>query len=174
MADRPSVLGVATYRDVESAVADFTEMHPSDQVDERPVAAALVVKGPDGKLRIDRYDTSTLRPWGGALLGGALAVVAAPLAIQPLSDVATKDGTWAGVGGIVGHFWHHIAKRQLLRMSELLESGQAALVVVAIDRTAPDVDAMLLNSTETIVAETDGGDLEQAYLEALAQERQSS
>ena len=35
--------------------------------------------------------------WGGALIGGALAVVAAPLAIAPLSVVATQDGD-AGPG----------------------------------------------------------------------------
>ena len=47
-----------------------------------------------------------------------------------------KDTTWAGVGGIVGYFWHNIPKRQLQRMSDLLESGQAALVVVALDHSA--------------------------------------
>ena len=100
------------------------------------VAAAVLVKGIDGKLQVDRYDTTaTHRSWGCALLGSALAVVAAPLAVVPLSGVATQDGTWAGVGGIVEHFWHNIPKGQLLRMSDLLESGQAALVVVVIDHT---------------------------------------
>ena len=91
-----------------------------------------------------------------------------------MSVVATQDGTWAGVGGIVGYFWHNIPKGQLLRMSDLLESGQAALVVVAVDHTATDIEALLQNATETIVAETDGGDIEQAYEEALAREQQPS
>ena len=139
MADRPTVLGVATYPDTGSAVADLRAVSGIDRRTVDHVAAAVLVKGLDGKLHLDRHDTTAADlAWGGALVGGALAVVAAPLAIAPLSDVATQDATWAGVGGIVGYFWHNIPKGQLLRMSDLLESGQAALVVVALDHTATD------------------------------------
>ena len=109
----------------------------------------MLVKAIDGKLRVDRHDTTARdRAWGGALVGGALAVVAAPLAIEPLSVVATQDGTWAGVGGIVGHFWNNIPKGQLLRMSDLLESGQAALVVVASINRDRTIEALLQNATD--------------------------
>ena len=129
----------------------------------------------DGKLHLDHHETTAASPaWGGALVGGALAVVATPLAIAPLSDIATQDTTWAGVGGIVGFFWHNIPKGQLLRMSDLLESGQAALVVVALDQSATTIEALLRNATEAIVAETDGGDIEMAYEEALAREQRPS
>ena len=111
---------------------------------------------------------------GGALVGGALAVVAAPLAIAPLSVAATQDTTWAGVGGIVGYFWHNIPKGQLLRMSDLLESGQAALVVVVLDRTATEIEALLTHATESVVAETDGGDIAVAFEEAIGREQQTS
>ena len=172
MADRPTVLGVATYSDQAAAVADFGAVrgvHHEGQADH--VAAAVLVKAIDGKLRVERqYTTATVR-WGGALVGAALAVVAAPLAIEPLSVVATHDGTWAGVGGIVGHFWNNIPKSQLLRMSDLLESGQAALVVVAVDHREADVEALMQNATDRIVSETDGGDLEQAYEDAVALEQ---
>ena len=108
------------------------------------VAAAILVKGGDGKLHLDHHDTTAADlEWGGALVGGALAVVAAPLAIAPLSVAATRNTTWAGAGGIVGYFWHNIPKGQLLRMSDLAESGQAALVVVVLDHTATDIEALL-------------------------------
>jgi uncharacterized membrane protein len=171
MADRPTVLGVATYPDEVAAEADFRavwRIHHEGELDH--VAAAVLLKGIDGKLHIHRHDTTaTHLAWGGALVAGALAVVAAPLATVPLSCVATQDGTWAGVGGIVGHFWHNIPKSQLLRMSDLLESGQAALVVVAVGHTRTDIEAVLHNATATIVTETDGGDIEHAYEEARAQ-----
>ena len=104
----------------------------------RPVAAAVLVKGIDGKLRVHRDDTTTPDlSWCGALIGGALAVVAAPLAVAPLSVVASQDGSRAGIGGVVEYFWHHIPKSQLLQMSDLIESGQAALVIVAVDHRDP-------------------------------------
>ncbi len=176
MADRPTVLGVATYPDRDSAVADFRAVwavHDAGELD--LVAAAVLVKGTDGKLQVDQHDTTaTQRSWGCALVGSALAVVAAPLAVVPLSGVVPQDGTWAGIGGIVGHFWHNIPKRQLLQMSDVLESGQAALVVVAVDHTATDIEALLRKATATIVAETDAGDIERAYEEALTREQQPS
>lgn len=172
MADKPTVLGVATYPDEDAAGADYRAVWRAHHAGGSDlVAAAVLVKGIDGKLHVDRYDTTvTQGSWGCALVGSALAVVAAPLAVVPLSGVATQNGTWAGIGGIVGHFWHNIPKSQLLRMSDVLESGQAALVIVAVDRTATDVEALLQNATTTIVAETDAGDIERAYAEALAQE----
>lgn len=173
MADRPTVLGVATYADKDFAMADFRAVWAVRDAGELEfVAAAVLVKGTDGKMQVDRHDTTaTQRSWGCALIGGALAVVAAPLAVVPLSGIATQDGTWAGIGGIVGHFWHNIPKSELLRMSDVLDSGQAALVVVAVDHTAADIEALLQNATTTIVAETDAGDIELAYEEALAREQ---
>ena len=53
MADRPTVLGVATYPDKDSAVADFRAVwgiHHEGKLDH--VAAAVLAKGIDGKLRI--------------------------------------------------------------------------------------------------------------------------
>jgi hypothetical protein len=171
MAERPTVLAVATYPDKSAAEADFRALwggHREGDIDH--VAAAVLEKGKDGKLHLDRHDSTAKDvAWGGALVGSALAVVAAPLAIVPLSVVTTQGVTWAGVFGIVGHFWHNIPKSQLLRMSELLESGQAALVIVAVDHTETDIAALLQNATESIVIETDGADIEQAYEEARLQ-----
>jgi hypothetical protein len=170
MAEKPTVLAVATYPDKAAAIADFEELwrlHHEGDVDH--VAVAVLEKGIDGKLRIDRQDTTAKDlAWGRALVGGALVVVAAPLAIVPLSVVTTQGATWAGVGGIVGHFWHNVPKGELRRMSDLLELGQAALVIVAVDHPGTDIEALLRNATEAIVTEADGGDIEQAYEEALA------
>jgi hypothetical protein len=139
------------------------------------VAAAILVKGIDGKLHLDHHDTTAAHlDWGGALVGGALAVVAAPLAIAPLSVAAAQDTTWTGVGGIVGYFWHNIPKGQLLRMSDLLESGQASLVVVVLDHPATEIEALFGNATKALVAETDGGDIELAYQQARSPSPQPS
>ena len=75
---------------------------------------------------------------------------------------------------ICGYFWHNIPKGRLQQMSDLLESGQAALVVVALDHAASTIEDELRNATRAIVAETDGGDIELAFEEALAREQRPS
>ena len=172
LADRPIVLGVATYASKDAAVADLRAVSGTDRQETLDhLAIALLVKGLDGELHLDQHETTAAHPaWGDALVVGALAVVAAPLAIVPLSDIATQDKTLAGVGGIVGFFWHNVPKGRLLQMSDLLESGQAGLVVVALDQSATQIEARLHRATEAIVVETDGGDIEEAYHEALTQE----
>ena len=102
------------------------------------------------------------------LVGGALAIIAAPLAIVALSGVAAQGATWPGIGGVVGFFWDNVPKSQLRRMSDLLELGQAALVIVAVDRAGADIEPLLQRATDKIVAQTESGDVVRAYERALA------
>jgi hypothetical protein len=53
------------------------------------VAAAVLEKDGNGKLKMDRSMAKHLA-WGGGLLGGALVVLAPPL----------------GAAALVGRFWH--------------------------------------------------------------------
>ena len=94
--------------------------------------------------------------------------MAAPLAIVALSGVAAQGATWPGIGGVVGYFWDHVPKGQLRRMSDLLELGQAALVIVAVDRAGTDIEPLLQRATDKIVVQTDSGDVVRAYDRALA------
>jgi hypothetical protein len=61
---------------------------------------------------------------------------------------------WTRVSVIAGHFWHDIPRAQLRRMSDLLEAGQAALVVVAAGPDGATIGACLANAGDTLV--TDG------------------
>lgn len=169
MSYQPSVLAVATYPYKEAAEKDFKAvwgLHHEGELDH--VAAALVVKTADGDLKIDRHDTTAKHlAWGGAVLGGALAVVAAPIALVPLSVIAVDGGVLAGAGGIIGHFHHNIPKEDLREMSDLLESGEAGLVIVAVDKKRTDVEPLLQHATKKIVSQIDQSDFEAAYNDAL-------
>ena len=170
MCDRPTVLAVAVYADKASAETDVAAVwgiHRSAGSDQ--LAAAILEKDADGRLRIDRLESTATDPaWGGVLVGGALAIMAAPLAIVALSGVAAQGATWPGIGGVVGYFWDHVPKGQLRRMSDLLELGQAALVIVAVDRAGTDIEPLLQRATDKIVVQTDTGDVVRAYDRALA------
>jgi uncharacterized membrane protein len=169
MSDQPVVLAVATYRSRAAAESDFDAVWGVKQ--ERgldQVAAAVLEKGANGELEMRRHDSTAKHlAWGGALLGGAITVVAAPLGIIVLAPVVASGAEWAGVGAIVGHFWHNIPRDDLRKMSDLLEDGQAALVVVAVGHAGKDITALLVHAAGTIVTATTRADFEADFATAV-------
>ena len=107
------------------------------------VAVAVLEKGADGALSLEHHEpVSADVAWAGALLGAALVVIAAPLGILLLATVVATRTAWAGAATLVDHFWHNIPRDELHQMSNLLEAGQAAVVIVAVGYRADDVRAL--------------------------------
>lgn len=171
MSDQPVVLAVATYPSKEAAEQDFDAVWGVKHEGELDhVAAAVLEKRADGQLDMQRHDSTAKHlAWGGALLGGALTVISAPLGVVYLGSVAATGGAWAGVGAIVGHFWHNIPKEDLRKMTDLLDAGQAALVVVAVDHTGEDINGLLNNATEKYVTASTRADFEADFNKALTE-----
>lgn len=153
MSDKPVTVAVATYADRDSAVKDYEAIRHvkrEGQIDH--LAIAVVEKDADGKLKIDRHDTSAHHlAWGGAILGATLAVVAPPLGFTTLVGVTSSAGVLAGAGGIIGHFHRNIPKATVKEMDDLLESGAAGLVVVAVNPKGADLDALLAGAQKKVV-----------------------
>jgi Protein of unknown function (DUF1269) len=173
MSDEPVVLAVATYPARADADHDFGAVLGGGQGGRLDrVAAAILEKGADGKLEVRRHGCTPEHPaYCDVLLGGALMVIAAPLGIAFLTPVVPTGAAWAGVGAIVDHFWHYIPRDALRRMSDLLESGQAALVVVAVNHLGVEVAALLSQSTNKISTDCIRADLE-ATLAATREPKQ--
>lgn len=171
MSDQPVVLAVATYPTKDAALQDFHAVRGVKHERELDhVAAAVLTKTADGKLEMDRHDSTAKHlAWGGALLGGALAVVAAPVGVVYLGTMAATGGALAGAGAIVGHFWHNIPKDDLRKMTNVLEAGEAALVVVAVDHTGEDISALLNNATEKHVQASTRADFEADFNKAVGE-----
>ncbi len=173
MSGKPVTVAVATYSDRDLAQQDYDAvrgMKHEGQIDH--LAIAMVEKDADGELQIERHDTSAKHlAWGGGVLGAALAVVSAPLGIVFLGPLAVTTAAWAGVGGLVGHFWKNIPKDLVRQMGDLLESGDSGLVIVAVNPQGADLNALLANAVSKIVAdnvEDPEGALEQAFENAEA------
>jgi len=117
-----------------------------------------VTKDADGKLDIDRHDSTTKHlAWAGA----GLAVVA--------PGVGLAAG--AGAGAIVGHFHHNIPKDKVREAGDLLESGSSGLIVVAVNKQGTDVEALLPNATKTSITQTTAGNLQTEIDKELAEAR---
>ena len=171
MTDRPVVMVVASYHSKTAAQSDFRALWTDQGPAPGPVAAALVEKGADGQLTIDRHRCPADHPaWNGPVLGSALTVVAAPVGIRFLVPVVDAGPDLGGVGALAGHFWNHVPKHQLRQMSELLETSQAALVVVAGDSPPDTIVAKLAGADDTVVACT-LADFDHAYSSGVEQAR---
>jgi hypothetical protein len=155
MADQPVVLAVASYPSRAVADRDFDALWSWQSVEEGDhVSAALVEKGSSGELEMNCQRSSAGGlVWGIALLGSALTTVAAPMGVSYLGSGLSSRAEWAGAAAIVGRFWHQIPRDKLRGMSNLLEAGQAGLVVVAVAHDSEQLMACLSGATSTVASE---------------------
>jgi hypothetical protein len=154
VSDQAVVIAVAGYPTRRAARRDFQAVCGFDHDERAHLAAAVVEKGADGQLAIERHKPLERIASGTALLGGALVVVAAPLGIKYLVSVLGTKVAWAGVGAVVAQFWNNVPKADLRRMTDLLEATQAALVVVALEQERGVITPLLTNASTSVVSAT--------------------
>jgi len=148
------VMAVAAYPSRAAAEYDFDGVQDAPRDRGLDVAAALLRKGADGRLTIERpAGTAEHLTRSGALLGAAMTVLAAPLGILFLAPHIGTVAAWTGIAATMGQLWHHIPKQHLRQMSDLLEAGQAALVVVGVDSAAEHISPLLANASSAIVTD---------------------
>jgi hypothetical protein len=158
MEDQPVVLAVASYASRAAAGTDFDSLwslEPLSRSDQ--LTAALLEKGSSGELEMNCHRIRAGAggfAWGIALLGGALTTVAAPVGVSYLASGLSSSAEWAGAAAVVGRFWNHIPRDQLRSMSNLLEAGQAGLVVVAVAHDSGPVLDCLSGATSRVVSES--------------------
>jgi uncharacterized membrane protein len=167
------VLAGASYASRDDAVEAFKIVWGARHQGEFDhMDVAVLAKDASGELQVERHDsTAKHMAWGGALIGAALCIVAPPVGI---AAVAAGAGALAGVGGIVGHFWNTISKEKLGEVSELLHSGEAALLIVAVNHKGTDISPLLENAEKKTVIETKAGDLDAAFDNALKKAQATS
>ena len=107
MVDRPVVMAVASYRSNATASSDFRTVCSGGAHPARRLAIAVVEKGADGQLTLERHHCTTGEPaWEGAVLGSALAVLATPIGMRFLVPVVERGAVLGGVGAIQGLLWN--------------------------------------------------------------------
>ncbi len=169
MGDQTVALAVATYASRAAAENDCNAVQSAKHGgDLDHVAGVVLEKSADGRLEIDRHDgTAKHHGWGGALIGGAITSSPPRSASSSSPRWWRPTPSWAGVADVVGHFWYNIPKDQLRRMSNLLEAGQAALVVTAVGHSGRDIASLLSNATNKIVADDTQADFEADFTKAI-------
>jgi uncharacterized membrane protein len=150
MSDRPVFIYAATYGDSDDAYADYEnllELHAEKLVGTYDVA--LVTKDADGKVHVKKHEKPTQHgAWGGIAVGAVVGILFPPSVIGA-----------AAVGGVVGALGGHLRKGMSRgdahELGELLEDGQAALIVIGESRLEEQLDKALTRAEKTIEKEID-------------------
>ncbi len=116
---------VGTYPSEEAARADYDvvkDLHAVGAVG--TYDAGVVTKDPDGNVHVNKDETATRHgAWGGAAVGAVVGILFPPAVIGAAVVGAT-------VGGVSGHLWKGMSRADVKEFGELIDAGQAALVIV--------------------------------------------
>jgi uncharacterized membrane protein len=126
--------------------------------------AAVVTKDNLGKVHVSKDEMATRHgAWGGAAAGAVVGILFPPAVIGTAL-------VGAAVGGISGHLWRGMSRADVKEFGELIDAGQAALVVVGEDKLGPAIDKAALRAERHVARELDvkPEDIDQAVREAAA------
>ena len=155
---------VGTYPDEMSARDDYEivkDLHAVGAVG--TYDASVVTKDDNGKVHVNKDETSTRHgAWGGAAVGAVVGILFPPSLIG-------SAVVGAGVGGVGGHLWKGMSRADVKEFGELIDAGQAALVIVGESTLESALDKAGLKAEKHMTKELDdvsSKDIDQAVQEA--------
>jgi uncharacterized membrane protein len=166
MSDRPVFIYAATYADQADAVADYDgliELHQAKLVGTYDVA--LVTKDSEGKVHVEKHEKPTQHgAWGGIAVGALVGVLFPPSII----GAAAVGGV---VGGVGGHLRKGISRGDAKELGDMLEEGEAALIVIGESRLEEQLDKALQHAVKSIEKEIDanGEEIKQELRQELGE-----
>jgi uncharacterized membrane protein len=157
---------IGTYPSQDAAEADcevVMDLHAAGVVGSFDVA--VVTKDDDGKVHEHKHEMATRHGgWGGAAVGALLGCLFPPAII-----VATAAG--AAVGAVSGHLWRGMSRKDCKELGEIIDDGQAALVIVGESTIEQAVDKAALKAEKQVAKELDvkPRDIDKAIEEAAGE-----
>jgi uncharacterized membrane protein len=122
----------------------------------------VVTKDDNGKVHVNKDETTTRHgAWGGAAAGAVVGILFPPSLIGSAI-------VGAGVGGIGGHLWKGMSRSDVKEFGELIDAGQAALVIVGETKIQAAIEKANLKAEKHVAKELDvsSKDLDQAVQDA--------
>jgi uncharacterized membrane protein len=111
--------------------------------------AAVVTKDFAGKVHVNKDEMATRHgAWGGAAAGAVVGILFPP-AIIGTAIVG------AAVGGVGGHLWRGMSRADVKELGEIIDDGQAALLIVGESKVQQAVDKAALKAEKHVARELD-------------------
>jgi len=141
---------IGTYPSEAAARADYDvvkELHLAGAVG--TYDAAVVTKDRDGKVHANKDEMATRHgAWGGAAAGAVVGI------LFPPSIIATAI-VGAAVGGVSGHLWRGMSRSDVKEFGEVIDEGEAALVIVGETTLQAALDKAVLKAEKQVAKELD-------------------
>jgi uncharacterized membrane protein len=156
---------VGTYPNETQARDDYQvvkDLHAAGAVG--TYDAAVVTKD-DGKVHVNKDELATRHgAWGGAAVGAAIGILFPPAVIGTAL-------VGAAVGGVGGHLWRGMSRADVKELGEVIDDGQAALVVVGESQLQQALDKAALRAEKHVAKELNvsAKDIDQAVRETAGQ-----
>ena len=143
-------LFIGTYPSEAAARADYDdvkELHSAGAVG--TYDAAVVTKDDAGKVHVNKDETATRHgAWGGAAVGAVVGILFPPAVIG-------SAVVGAAVGGVSGHLWRGMSRADVKEFGELIDAGQAALVIVGESTLQDALDKAELKAEKRVAKQLD-------------------
>ena len=138
-------LFIGTYADEAAARDDYAivkDLHAEDVVG--TYDAAVITKDASGKVHVNKDEMATRHGgWGGAAAGAVIGILFPPAIIGS----ALVGGA---IGGIGGHIWRGLSRSDVKELGELIDSGEAALMVVGASTLEAALDKAKLKAEKHV------------------------
>jgi uncharacterized membrane protein len=124
--------------------------------------AAVVTKDESGRVHVDKDETATRHgAWGGAAAGALIGILFPP-------SIIGSALVGAAIGGVSGHLWKGMSRTDVKEFGEVIDAGEAALVVVGETTVEDAIEKAELKAQRKVAKElqVDKGDVDKAVTEA--------
>ena len=150
MSDKPMFVYAASYASLDDAEADYDallDLHDADLVGTYDVA--IIDKDAEGKVHVTKHEKPTQHgAWTGAGVGAVIGILFPP-AILGAAAVG------AATGGLIGHLARGMSRSDMKEIGDLLDDGQAALIVVGHSKIGEQLDKDLQRAQKSVEKEID-------------------
>lgn len=164
MSDKTYVVYAAGYASKDDALADLEALKEiKSDGDIRDLTAAIVSVDEKGKMHVHETTHAGKVAAGVGIVAGAIIGAVFPPA--GMAVIAAAAGGAAGLGvvaGAIGHFAGGLSRKDMKELGEFLDIGEAAMIAVAVDAIATDIDAALTRATKKASRAVNKGDVSAA------------
>jgi uncharacterized membrane protein len=141
---------IGTYQDEAQAQEDYRvvkDLHSAGAVG--TYDAAVVTKAFNGKVHVNKDEMATRHgAWGGAAAGAVVGILFPP-------SILGTALVGAAIGGVGGHLWRGMSRADVKELGDIIDDGQAALVVVGESKMGQAVQKATLRAEKRVAKDLD-------------------